>query len=57
MENNNKPQTKFPQKQTKLNQAEVENDYLIDNIPYDFTNLMSSKGETLSLKEHMMNLN
>ncbi|WP_338987965.1 hypothetical protein [Spiroplasma endosymbiont of Dasysyrphus albostriatus] len=45
MENNNKPQTKFPQKQTKLNQAEVENDYLIDNIPYDFTNLMSSKGD------------
>ncbi|WP_458258415.1 hypothetical protein [Spiroplasma endosymbiont of Dactylopius coccus] len=42
---NNKPQTKFPQKQTKLNQAEVENDYLIDNIPYDFTNLMSSKGD------------
>ncbi|WP_338976124.1 hypothetical protein [Spiroplasma endosymbiont of Monopis laevigella] len=40
MENNNKPQTKFPQKQTKLNQAEVENDYLIDNIPYDFTNMM-----------------
>ncbi|WP_338975539.1 hypothetical protein [Spiroplasma endosymbiont of Monopis laevigella] len=28
MENKNKPQTKFPQKQTKLNQAEVENDYL-----------------------------
>ncbi|WP_425377160.1 hypothetical protein [Spiroplasma endosymbiont of Aleiodes alternator] len=45
MENNNKPQTKFPQKQTKLNQAEVENDYLIDNIPYDFTSLMSSKGD------------
>ncbi|WP_342260664.1 hypothetical protein [Spiroplasma endosymbiont of Notiophilus biguttatus] len=30
---NNKLQTKFPQKQkqTKLNQANVENDYLIDN--------------------------
>ncbi|WP_375317239.1 hypothetical protein [Spiroplasma endosymbiont of Virgichneumon dumeticola] len=43
MDNNNKPQTKFPQKQTKINQA--ENDYLIDNIPYDFTNLMDSKGD------------
>ncbi|WP_338958494.1 hypothetical protein [Spiroplasma endosymbiont of Tiphia femorata] len=45
MENNNKPQTKFPQKQTKLNQAEVENDYLIDNIPYDFTNMMSATSD------------
>lgn len=42
---NNKPQTKFPQKQTKLNQAEVENDYLIDNIPYDFTNMMSATSD------------
>ncbi|WP_338986602.1 hypothetical protein [Spiroplasma endosymbiont of Dasysyrphus albostriatus] len=47
MENNNKPQTKFPQKQkqTKLNQAEVENDYLIDNIPYDFTNMMHATSD------------
>ncbi|WJG70519.1 hypothetical protein [Spiroplasma ixodetis] len=47
MEDNNKPQTKFPQKQkqTKINQAEVENDYLIDNIPYDFTSLISSKDD------------
>ncbi|BDT04677.1 hypothetical protein [Spiroplasma ixodetis] len=45
MENNNKPQTKFPQKQTKLNQAEIENDYLIDNIPYDFTNMMSASSD------------
>ncbi|BDT02558.1 hypothetical protein [Spiroplasma ixodetis] len=47
MENNNKPQTKFPQKQkqTKLNQAEVENDYLIDNIPYDFTNMMRTTSD------------
>ncbi|WP_338957335.1 hypothetical protein [Spiroplasma endosymbiont of Tiphia femorata] len=47
MEDNNKPQTKFPQKQkqTKLNQAEVENDYLIDNIPYDFTNMMSATSD------------
>lgn len=45
MENNNKPQTKFPQKQTKLNQAEVENDYLIDNIPYDFTNMMRATSD------------
>ncbi|WP_342257322.1 hypothetical protein [Spiroplasma endosymbiont of Nomada ruficornis] len=45
MENNNKPQTKFPQKQTKLNQAEIENDYLIDNIPYDFTNMMSATSD------------
>ncbi|WP_342273157.1 hypothetical protein [Spiroplasma endosymbiont of Acasis viretata] len=47
MENNNKPQTKFPQKQkqTKLNQAELENDYLIDNIPYDFTNMMSATSD------------
>ncbi|WJG70594.1 hypothetical protein [Spiroplasma ixodetis] len=45
MENNNKPQTKFPQKQTKLNQAEVENDYLIDNIPYDFTNMMGATSD------------
>ncbi|WP_338986204.1 hypothetical protein [Spiroplasma endosymbiont of Thecophora atra] len=45
MENKNKPQTKFPQKQTKLNQAEVENDYLIDNIPYDFTNMMSASSD------------
>ncbi|WJG69938.1 hypothetical protein [Spiroplasma ixodetis] len=45
MENNNKPQTKFPQKQTKLNQAEVENDYLIDNIPYDFTNMMKATSD------------
>ncbi|WP_342273123.1 hypothetical protein [Spiroplasma endosymbiont of Acasis viretata] len=45
MDNNNKPQTKFPQKQTKLNQAEVENDYLIDNIPYDFTNMMSATSD------------
>lgn len=47
MENNNRPQTKFPQKQkqTKLNQAEVENDYLIDNIPYDFTNMMSATSD------------
>ncbi|WP_342217602.1 hypothetical protein [Spiroplasma endosymbiont of Amphimallon solstitiale] len=45
--NNNKPQTKFPQKQkqTKLNQAEVENDYLIDNIPYDFTNMMGATSD------------
>ncbi|WP_342217955.1 hypothetical protein [Spiroplasma endosymbiont of Amphimallon solstitiale] len=41
----NKPQTKFPQKQTKLNQAEAENDYLIDNIPYDFTNMMGSTSD------------
>ncbi|WP_342218852.1 hypothetical protein [Spiroplasma endosymbiont of Amphimallon solstitiale] len=43
----NKPQTKFPQKQkqTKLNQANVENDYLIDNIPYDFTNMMSATSD------------
>ncbi|WP_342218298.1 hypothetical protein [Spiroplasma endosymbiont of Amphimallon solstitiale] len=41
----NKPQTKFPQKQTKLNQAEVENDYLIDNIPYDFTNMMGATSD------------
>ncbi|WP_375317070.1 hypothetical protein [Spiroplasma endosymbiont of Virgichneumon dumeticola] len=40
---NNKPQTKFPQKQTKLNQA--ENDYLIDNIPYDFSNLMGNTSD------------
>lgn len=47
MENNNKPQTKFPQKQkqTKLNQAELENDYLIDNIPYDFTNMMGATSD------------
>jgi hypothetical protein len=47
MENNNKPQMKFPQKQkqTKINQAEVENDYLIDNIPYDFTNMMSATSD------------
>ncbi|WP_339039813.1 hypothetical protein [Spiroplasma endosymbiont of Andrena trimmerana] len=47
MEDNNKPQTKFPQKQkqTKLNQAEVENDYLIDNIPYDFTNMMGATSD------------
>ncbi|WP_339047745.1 hypothetical protein [Spiroplasma endosymbiont of Colias croceus] len=45
MENNNKQQTKFPQKQTKLNQAEVENDYLIDNIPYDFTNMMGATSD------------
>ncbi|WP_395472759.1 hypothetical protein [Spiroplasma endosymbiont of Nomada rufipes] len=45
MEKNNKPQTKFPQKQTKLNQAEIENDYLIDNIPYDFTNMMSATSD------------
>ncbi|WP_395473345.1 hypothetical protein [Spiroplasma endosymbiont of Nomada rufipes] len=45
MEKNNKPQTKFPQKQTKLNQAEIENDYLIDNIPYDFTNMMSATND------------
>ncbi|WP_338987810.1 hypothetical protein [Spiroplasma endosymbiont of Dasysyrphus albostriatus] len=47
MENNNKPQTKFPQKQkqTKLNQAEVENDYLIDNIPYEFTNMMRATSD------------
>ncbi|WP_342266845.1 hypothetical protein [Spiroplasma endosymbiont of Villa modesta] len=45
MENNNKPQTKFPQKQTKLNQAEVENDYLIDNIPYDFTNMIGATSD------------
>ncbi|WP_338958834.1 hypothetical protein [Spiroplasma endosymbiont of Tiphia femorata] len=45
MENNNKAQTKFPQKQTKLNQAEVENDYLIDNIPYDFTNMMGATSD------------
>ncbi|BDT04962.1 hypothetical protein [Spiroplasma ixodetis] len=45
MENNNKPQTKFPQKQTKLNQAELENDYLIDNIPYDFTNMMRATSD------------
>ncbi|WP_342257803.1 hypothetical protein [Spiroplasma endosymbiont of Nomada ruficornis] len=47
MENNNKPQTKFPQKQkqTKLNQAEIENDYLIDNIPYDFTNMMRATSD------------
>ncbi len=47
MENNNKPQTKFPQKQkqTKLNQADVENDYLIDNIPYDFTNMMRATSD------------
>ncbi|WP_375318244.1 hypothetical protein [Spiroplasma endosymbiont of Virgichneumon dumeticola] len=43
MDNNNKPQTKFPQKQTKLNQA--ENDYLIDNIPYDFSNLMGNTSD------------
>ncbi|WP_425380719.1 hypothetical protein [Spiroplasma endosymbiont of Polydrusus pterygomalis] len=45
--NNNKPQTKFPQKQkqTKLNQADVENDYLIDNIPYDFTNMMRATND------------
>ncbi|WP_342218255.1 hypothetical protein [Spiroplasma endosymbiont of Amphimallon solstitiale] len=44
---NNKPQTKFPQKQkqTKLNQAEIENDYLIDNIPYDFTNMMRATSD------------
>ncbi|WP_339047464.1 hypothetical protein [Spiroplasma endosymbiont of Colias croceus] len=42
---NNKQQTKFPQKQTKLNQAEVENDYLIDNIPYDFTNMMRATSD------------
>ncbi|WJG69459.1 hypothetical protein [Spiroplasma ixodetis] len=44
---NNKPQTKFPQKQkqTKLNQAEIENDYLIDNIPYDFTNMMGATSD------------
>ncbi len=43
----NKPQTKFPQKQkqTKLNQAEIENDYLIDNIPYDFTNMMRATSD------------
>ncbi|WP_338958282.1 hypothetical protein [Spiroplasma endosymbiont of Tiphia femorata] len=43
----NKPQTKFPQKQkqTKLNQADVENDYLIDNIPYDFTNMMRATSD------------
>ncbi|WP_342261395.1 hypothetical protein [Spiroplasma endosymbiont of Notiophilus biguttatus] len=41
----NKPQTKFPQKQTKLNQAEAENDYLIDNIPYDFTNMMGATSD------------
>ncbi|WDA54787.1 MAG: hypothetical protein PPFGHCPK_01257 [Spiroplasma endosymbiont of Drosophila atripex] len=41
----NKQQTKFPQKQTKLNQAEVENDYLIDNIPYDFTNMMRANSD------------
>ncbi len=43
----NKPQTKFPQKQkqTKLNQADVENDYLIDNIPYDFTNIMRATSD------------
>ncbi len=43
----NKPQTKFPQKQkqTKLNQAEIENDYLIDNIPYDFTNMMRATND------------
>ncbi|WP_342275791.1 hypothetical protein [Spiroplasma endosymbiont of Nebria brevicollis] len=40
---NNKPQTKFPQKQTKLNQA--ENDYLIDNIPNDFSNLMGNTSD------------
>ncbi|WJG70997.1 hypothetical protein [Spiroplasma ixodetis] len=45
MEDNNKPQTKFPQKQTKLNQAEVENDYLIDNIPYEFTNMMRATSD------------
>lgn len=47
MENNNKLQTKFPQKQkqTKLNQADVENDYLIDNIPYDFTNMMRATSD------------
>ncbi|WP_375317772.1 hypothetical protein [Spiroplasma endosymbiont of Virgichneumon dumeticola] len=43
MDNNNKPQTKFPQKQTKLNQA--ENDYLIDNIPNDFSNLMGNTSD------------
>ncbi|WP_342218882.1 hypothetical protein [Spiroplasma endosymbiont of Amphimallon solstitiale] len=44
---NNKPQTKFPQKQkqTKLNQAKVENDYLIDNIPFDFTNMMGATSD------------
>ncbi|WP_342273937.1 hypothetical protein [Spiroplasma endosymbiont of Phycita roborella] len=42
---NNKPQTKFPQKQTKLNQAAIENDYLIDNIPYDFTNMMRATSD------------
>ncbi len=43
----NKPQTKFPQKQkqTKLNQAEIENDYLINNIPYDFTNMMRATSD------------
>lgn len=42
---NNKQQTKFPQKQTKLNQEELENDYLIDNIPYDFTNMMRATSD------------
>lgn len=40
---NNKQQTKFPQKQTKINQA---NDYQIDNIPDDFSNLMGSTSDT-----------
>ncbi|WP_342276704.1 hypothetical protein [Spiroplasma endosymbiont of Nebria brevicollis] len=39
---NNKPQTKFPQKQTKINQA---NDYQIDNIPDDFSNLMGNTSD------------
>lgn len=42
MDNNNKPQTKFPQKQTKINQA---NDYQIDNIPDDFSNLMGNTSD------------
>jgi len=41
MDNNNQ-QTKFPQKQTRINQA---NDYKIDNIPYDFPNLMGNTSD------------
>lgn len=40
---NNKQQTKFPQKQAKINQA---NDYQIDNIPDDFAKMMGNTSDT-----------
>lgn len=39
---NNNQQTKFPQKQMKINQA---NDYQIDNIPDDFSNVMGNTSD------------